>query len=83
MQSLLLKQCFHSLEVSLPLLPSFDMRSGLGVEEVVVVKVSPLTFGKALESPEYVEDVVGVLLDLEGGVANSFAWWLISDLCFQ
>ena len=36
MQSLLLKWRFHSSEVSLPSLPSFDVRSGLGVEEVEV-----------------------------------------------
>ena len=53
MQSLLSKQHFHSLEVSLPLLPSFDMRLGLGVEEVVV-EVFPLTLGEALEPPEFV-----------------------------
>ena len=51
MQSLLSKQCFHSSEVSLPLLPSLDMRSGLGVEEVEV-EVFPLTSGEALRSEE-------------------------------
>ena len=72
MQSLLSKQCFHSLEVSLPLLPSFDVRSGLGVEEEVV-EVFPLTLGEALEPPEFMEDVVAVLSDLEGGAAEGFA----------
>ena len=64
MQSLLSKWHFHSLEVSLPPLHSFDMRSGLRVEEVVV-EVFLLTLGEALEPLEFVEDVAGVLLDLE------------------
>ena len=64
------------------LLPSFDVRSGLGVEEVEV-KVFPLTLEEALEPPEFVEDVAGVLLDLEGRAAEGFTWRLISDLCFQ
>ena len=80
MQSLLSKWCFCSLEVSLPLLPSFNVRSGLGVEEVVV-EVFPLTSGEALEPPEFMEDVVGVLSDLEEGAVEGFAWWLILDLC--
>ena len=82
MQSLLSKRRFRLLEVSLPLLPSFDMRSGLGVEEEGV-EVFPLTSGEALEPPEFVEDVAGVLSDLEGEAAEGLAWWLISDLCFQ
>ena len=82
MQSLLSKLCFRSSEMSLLLLPSFDMRSGLGMEEEVV-EVFPLTSEEALEPPEFVEDVVGVLLDLEGGVADSFTWQLILDLHFQ
>ena len=63
-------------------LPSFDVRSGLGVEEVEV-EVFPLTLGEALEPLEFVEDVAGVLLDLEGGAVEGFAWWLILDLCSQ
>ena len=82
MQSLLLKWCFCSSEVSLPLLPSFDMRSGLGVEEVVV-EVFPLTLGEALEPPEFMEDVAGVLSDLEGRAAEGFTWQLILDLHSQ
>ena len=82
MQSLLLKQCFHSLEVSLLLLPSFDMRSGLALE-VVVVEVFPLTLGEALEPLEFMEDVVEVLSDLEEKVTEDFTWWLISDLHSQ
>ena len=82
MQSLLLKWHFCSLEVSLPSLPSFNMRSGLRVEEKEE-EVFPLTSGEALEPLEFMEDVVGVLLDLEGGAAEGFAWWLISDLCSQ
>ena len=82
MQSLLLKRCFCSLEVSLPSLPSFNMRSGLEVEEEVV-EVFPLISGEALEPPEFVEDVAGVLSDLEEGAAEGFAWWLISDLHSQ
>ena len=70
-QSLLSKQCFCSSEVSLPSLSSFDVRSGLGVEKEV--EVFPLTLGEALEPPEFVEDVVGVLSDLEGRVAEGFA----------
>ena len=72
MQSLLSKWHFHSLEVNLPSLPSFDVRSGLGV--VVVVVVFPLTLGEALEPPEFVKDMAGVLSDLEGGVAEGFTW---------
>ena len=72
MQSLLSKQCFHSSEVSLPSLPSFDVRSGLGVEEVEV-EVFPLTLGEALEPLEFMEDVTGVLLDLEEGAVEGFA----------
>ena len=60
MQSLLLEQPLCSLEVSLPSLPSFNMRSGFEVEEVVV-EVFPLTSGEALEPPEIMEDVTGVL----------------------
>ena len=82
MQSLLLKWHFRSLEVSLPLLPSFDMRSGLEVEEVEV-EVFPSTLGEALEPPEFMEDVMGVLLDLEEGAIDSFTLRLILDLCFQ
>ena len=59
--------------MSLPLLPSFDMRLGLGVEEVVVVDI-PLTSGEVLEPLKFVEDVVRVLLDLEGGAAEGFTW---------
>ena len=81
-QSLLLKQCFHSLEVSLPSLPSSNTRSGLGVEEVEM-EVFPLTLGEALKPLEFMEDVVGVLSDLEGRVVEGFAWWLISDLHSQ
>ena len=73
MQSLLLKQHFRSSEVSLPLLPSFNTRSGLGVEEVVVVDIS-LTLGEVLEPLKFVEDVVRVLLDLEEGAAEGFTW---------
>ena len=71
MQSLLSMQRFHSSEVSLLSLPSFNMRSGLGVEEVVV-EVFPLTSGEALEPPEFMEDVAGVLLDLKGGAPEGF-----------
>ena len=53
-------------------LPSFNVRSGLGVEEEEV-EVFPLTSGEALEPPEFVEDVAGVLSDLEGGAAEGFA----------
>ena len=73
MQSLLSKWCFHSLEVSLLLLSSFDVRSGLGVVEVEV-EVFLLTSGEVLEPPEFMEDVVGVLLDLERGAAEGFIW---------
>ena len=66
----------------MPSLPSFNVRSGLGVEEVEV-EVFPLTLGEALEPLEFMEDVVGVLSDLEGGAAEGFAWWLISDLRSQ
>ena len=62
MQSLLSKRHFCSLEVSLPSLPSFDMRSGLRVEEEVV-EVFPLTSGEALEPPEFMEDVAGVCME--------------------
>ena len=65
--------------MSLPLLHSFDVRSGLEVVEVVV-EVFPLTSGEALEPLEFVEDVAGVLSDLERGVVEGFTWWLISDL---
>ena len=82
MQSLLSKQCFRSSEVSLPLLSSFNMRLGLGVEEVVV-EVFPLTSGEALESPEFLEDVAGVLSDLERRAAEGFTWQLILDLRSQ
>ena len=41
------------------------MRSGLGVKEKEV-EVFPLTLGEALEPPEFMKDVAGVLLDLEG-----------------
>ena len=82
MQSLLLKWHFHSLEVSLLLLPSFNIRSGLEVVEVEV-EVFPLTSGEALEPLEFVEDMAGVLLDLEGGVTEGFAWRLISNLHSQ
>ena len=82
MQSLLSKRRFHSSEVSLLSLPSFDVRSGLGVEEEVV-EVFLLTLGEALEPPEFIEDVVGVLSDLEGVVAEGFAWQLILDLHSQ
>ena len=82
MQSLLLKRRFRSLEVSLPSLPSFNMRSGLGVEEEGV-EVFPLTSGEALEPPEFMEDVVGVLSDLEGGAVEDFVWRLILDLRSQ
>ena len=68
--------------MSLLSLPSFDVRSGLGVEEEVV-EVFPLTSGEALEPLEFVVDVVEVLLDLEGGAAESFVWQLISDLRSQ
>ena len=71
MQSLLSKQHFCSSEVSLLSLPSFNMRSGLGVEEEKEV-VFPLTSGEALEPLEFMEDMVGVLLDLERGVAEGF-----------
>ena len=64
------------------LLPSFDMRSGLGVEEVVV-EVFPLTSEEALEPLEFVKDVAGVLLDLEGGAVEGFTWRLILDLHSQ
>ena len=70
-QSLLSKQHFHSSVVSLPLLSSFNMRSGLGVVEVEV-DVFPLTSEEALEPLEFVEDVAGVLLDLQGGVMEGF-----------
>ena len=82
MQSLLLKWYFCSLEMSLLSLPSFDVRSGLGVEEVVV-EVFPLTSGEVLEPLEFMEDVAGVLSDLERRVAEGFTWQLISDLHSQ
>ena len=72
MWSLLSKWCFHSSEVSLPSLPSFNVRSGLGVEEVEM-EVFPLTLGEALEPLEFVEDMAEVLLDLEEGVVEGFA----------
>ena len=72
MQSLLSKQCFQSSEVSLLLLPSFNVRSGLGVE-VVVVEVFPLTLREALEPLEFMEDVAEILSDSEGGAVDSFA----------
>ena len=71
MQSLLLKQCFHSLKVSLPLLPSFDMRSGLGVKEVKV-EVFLLTLREALEPPEFVDNIAGVLLNLKEEAVEGF-----------
>ena len=71
MQSLLSKWHFHSLKVSLPLLSSFNVRSCLGVEEVEV-EVFSLTLGEALEPLEFVEDVAGVLLDMEGEAAEGF-----------
>ena len=71
MQSLLLKWHFHSLEVSLPLLSSFNVRSCLEVEEVEM-EVFSLTLGEALEPLEFVEDVAGVLLDLEGEAVEGF-----------
>ena len=79
---LVVKQYLCSLEVSLPLLPSFNVKSGLGVEEVKV-EVFLLTLGEALEPLEFMEDVVGVLLDLEGRAVEDFAWQLISDLHSQ
>ena len=82
MQSLLSKWCFCSSEVSLPSLPSYKVRSCLVVEEVEM-EVFPLTSGEDLESSEFVEDVVGVLSDLEEGAMEGFAWWLISDLHSQ
>ena len=82
MQSLLSKQHFCSLEVSLLSLPSFNMRSGLGVEEVVE-EVFPLTLREALEPLDFVEDMAGVLSDLKGGAVEGFIWWLISDLHSQ
>ena len=51
--------------------------------EEVEVEVFLLTSGEALEPPEFMEDVVGVLSDLKGGVVEGFTWWLISDLCSQ
>ena len=54
-------------------LPSFDVRSGLGVENEVV-EVFPLTLGKALEPPEFVEDVAGVLSDLEEVLRLVLLW---------
>ena len=66
----------------MPLLPSFRVRLGLGVEEMVV-EVFPLTLGEALEPLEFMEDVARVLSDLEGGAVEGFAWWLISDLRSQ
>ena len=65
----------------MPSLPSFNMRSGLGVEKEE--EVFPLTSGEALEPPEFVEDVAGVLSDLEGGAVEGFTWQLISDLRSQ
>ena len=82
MQSLLSNQCFCSLEVSLLSLSSFNVRSGLGVEEAEM-EVFPLTSGEALEPPEFMKDVVGVLSDLERRAVEGFAWQLISDLHFQ
>ena len=82
MQSLLSKWHFHSLEASLLLLPSFDVRSGLEVEEVEM-EVFPLTSEKALESLESVGDVVEVFSDLEKGPAEGFTWWLILSLHSQ
>ena len=55
----------------MPSLSSFNRRSGLGVEEVVV-EVFPLTLGETLEQLEFVEDVTEVLSDLEGGAAEGF-----------
>ena len=71
MQSLLLKWCFCSSEVSLSSLSSFDMRSGLEVEEVEV-EAFPLTLGEALKPPEFMEDVARVLLDLEERAIEGF-----------
>ena len=78
-QSVLLKQHFGSSEVSLPSLSSFNMRSGLGVEEVVM-EVSPLILREALKPLEFMEDLAGVLLDLDGEAMEGFTWQLISDL---
>ena len=53
MQSILLKRCLHSTAVSLPSLPDFNKRSGLGVAEVEeVVEAFPLTSEEALEPLE-------------------------------
>ena len=82
MQSLLSKWHFHSLEASLLLLPRFDVRSSLRVEEVEM-EVFPFTLGEALEPPEFMDDVAGVLSDLEGGAVEGFTWQLISDLHSQ
>ena len=70
------------MEMRLLSLPSFNMRSGLGVEEKEV-EVFPLTLGEALDPSEFMEDVVEVLSDLEGRAVEGFTWWLILDLCSQ
>ena len=70
-QSLLSKWHFCSSEVSLLSLLSFNMRSGLGVEEVEM-EVFSLTSEEALEPLEFIEDMVGVLLDSEGGAMEGF-----------
>ena len=49
--------------MSLLLLSSFDVRSGLKVKEVVV-EVFPLTSEEALKPLEFVEDIVESLSDL-------------------
>ena len=66
----------------MPSLPSFDVRSDLRVEEMVVV-IFLLTSGEALKPLEFVKDVAGVFSDLERGAMEGFTWQLISDLCSQ
>ena len=62
------------MEVSLSLLSSFNVRSGLREEVVVVVVVEVflLTLREALEPPEFMEDIVGIFLDLEEGAMKGF-----------
>ena len=53
MQSILLKRRLRSTAVSLPSLPDFNKRSGLGVAEVEEeVEAFPLTSEEALAPPE-------------------------------
>ena len=66
----------------MPSLPGFDVKAGLRVEEEEE-EVFALTLGVVLEPLEFIEDMAGVLLDLEGGAIEDFIWQLILNLCSQ